>query len=196
MITGMLFPINFLRIGSSPLQAFTNAVKRPILPPHYSWHVLMTPTAKGPWSLEEIHRFLSDSTVPMRLACTGNDGYPRVVSVWYAFAEQALLCVSHQKSALVKLLQRDPKVGFEVSPNAPPYHGVRGQGQASLEPLGDSELLDLLLERYLGQQESRVGNWLLSRKAEEVVIRIQPERLFTWDYRERMADVTRGQAAQ
>jgi len=156
----------------------------------------MTPTAKGPWSLEEIHRFLHDSAVPMRLACTGNDGYPRVVSVWYVFAEQSMLCVSHQKSALVKLLQRDPKVGFEISPNAPPYHGVRGQGRARLAPLGDSDVLDRLVARYLGQQKSRVGNWLLSRKAEEVLIRIQPERLFTWDYRERMADVTRDQAAQ
>ena len=28
----------------------------------------MTPTTKGPWSLEDTHRFLRESTVPMRLS--------------------------------------------------------------------------------------------------------------------------------
>ncbi len=158
--------------------------------------MLMTPTLKGPWSLEDTCEFLRESTFPLRLASTGTDGYPRVVSVWYAFADTALLCVSHRKSALVKLLQRDPRVGFEISPNEPPYHGARGQGRASMTPLGDSDLLEVLLERYLGQQESRVGNWLLSRKAEEMLIRVEPERIFTWDYRQRMADVTPDPAAR
>ena len=153
-------------------------------------------TVKGPWTLEDTQKYLRDAAFPLRLACTGNDGYPRVVAVWYAFRDDALLCVSHRDSALVKLLQRDPRVGFEVSPNAPPYHGTRGQGQVILEPLGDSDVLEVLLERYLGQQESRVGNWLLSRKAEEMLIRVLPERVFTWDYRERMADVNAAPAPQ
>ena len=156
----------------------------------------MPATLKGPWNLREIEQFLGDVTFPLRLACTSRDGYPRVVSVWYAYHDAALLCVSHRKSALVKLLEQDPRVGFEVSPNDPPYHGVRGQGQASLAPLGDHDVLETLLDRYLGQQESRVGNWLLARKDEEMLITISPERMFSWDYRQRMADVSAGRAPQ
>jgi nitroimidazol reductase NimA-like FMN-containing flavoprotein (pyridoxamine 5'-phosphate oxidase superfamily) len=155
----------------------------------------MPTTLKGPWSLREIEQFLEESRFPLRLACTGRDGFPRVVSVWYAPVDGALLCVSHRKAALVKLLEHDPRVGFEVSPNDPPYHGVRGQGTASLAALGDHDVLETLLDRYLGQQESRVGNWLLARKDEEMLITLRPERLFSWDYRQRMADVSadRGQ---
>jgi nitroimidazol reductase NimA-like FMN-containing flavoprotein (pyridoxamine 5'-phosphate oxidase superfamily) len=156
----------------------------------------MPPTLKGPWNPHEIAQFLDDSRFPLRLACTSRDGYPRVVSVWYAYQDGALLCVSHCKSALIRLLQQDPRVGFEVSPNDPPYHGVRGQGTASLAPLGDHKVLETLLDRYLGQQESRVGNWLLARKDEEILITVRPERLFSWDYRQRMADVSAGRAAQ
>lgn len=156
----------------------------------------MTPTLKGPWSLPEIEQFLCEVNFPLRLACTSRDGYPRVVSVWYAYRNGSLLCVSHRKSALIRLLEQDPRVGFEVSPNDPPYHGVRGQGKASLTPLGDHDVLETLLDRYLGQQESRVGNWLLARKDEEILITVRPERLFSWDYRQRMADVSADRAAQ
>jgi nitroimidazol reductase NimA-like FMN-containing flavoprotein (pyridoxamine 5'-phosphate oxidase superfamily) len=156
----------------------------------------MTPTLKGPWSLPAIEQFLDEVQFPLRLACTSRDGYPRVVSVWYAYQDGALLCVSHRKSALIRLLEQDPRVGFEISPNDPPYHGVRGQGRASLAPLGDHDVLEVLLDRYLGQQESRVGNWLLARKDEEILITVQPERLFSWDYRQRMADVSSGRAPQ
>ncbi|MDT8322133.1 MAG: hypothetical protein RQ826_16580 [Xanthomonadales bacterium] len=150
----------------------------------------MPTTIDGPWSLEEIAGFLRASTFPLRLACTGKDGYPRVISLWYRYHQGALQCVSHQNSALVRLLRRDHRVGFEVSPNEPPYHGVRGQGDVGLQPLGNSDVLEALISRYLGGKESRVGRWLLSRKDEEVLLTIRPERWFTWDYRERMADVS------
>lgn len=154
----------------------------------------MSVKLKGPWTRAETEVFLQNCPWPLRLACTGADGYPRVVSVWYRFHNNTLQCVSHRGSALVRLIERDPRVGFELAPNDPPYHGVRGQGRVTMVPLGDSDVLEALLDRYLGDQESRVGNWLLSRKDEEMLLTITPERLFTWDYRQRMADVTTDQA--
>ena len=81
-------------------------------------------------------------------------------------------------------------VGFEISPNDPPYHGVRGQGIATISPLAESDTLDWMVSHYLGDSDSQVGRWLLSRREQEVVIKIEPQRLFSWDYRERMADVS------
>ncbi len=43
-----------------------------------------------------------------------------------------------------------------------------------------------MLQRYLGGTESKLGNWLLSRAEDEILITIEPLRLFSWDYRERM----------
>lgn len=146
----------------------------------------MSPTIKGPWQEPDIEEFLLQSAFPMRLACVASDGFPRVVSVWYGYSEGNLFCVSHQSSQLVSLLERSNKVGFEVAPNEPPYHGVRGQGTVSLGSDAEGRVLADLLQRYLGDTRSPLADWLLSRAADEVLITIAPTRLFSWDYRERM----------
>ena len=151
----------------------------------------MLPTPRGPWSADDAADFLTGTALPIRMACIGRDGFPRVISLWYRYEPGVLQCVSHRESALVKLLRKDARVGFEVSPNDPPYHGLRGQGEVGLKALGDSDVLEALITRYLGDEPSRVGQWLLSRKEEEMLLTLRPQRLFSWDYRERMSDVAR-----
>lgn len=146
----------------------------------------MAITLKGPWNKAEVDSFLSNTQFPLRLACVAQDGFPRVVSVWYGFDGHYLRCVSHRTSQLVNLLQRCDRVGFELAPNEPPYHGVRGQGIARLDADEDGEVLTQMLQRYLGGTDSKLGQWLLSRSEDEVLITIEPLRLFSWDYRERM----------
>ena len=148
----------------------------------------MATRIKGPWSRGEIEQFLADTRYPLRLACTGADGYPRVVSVWFSHVDGRLFCVSHRASALVGLLRDNPKVGFEVAPNEPPYHGVRGQGDAAVAEQGGAQMLENLLGRYLGGTESALARWLLSRSEDELLITISVKRWFSWDYRQRMTD--------
>ena len=144
---------------------------------------------KGPWKQQQIEDYLSDSRLPVRLGCVGGDGFPRVVSLWYQYREGALYCVTHRDSPLVSLLSNEPRVGFEVSPNEPPYLGVRGQGVVEMTPLQQREMLEALLSNYLGGLESKLAQWLLSRSEQEILITIQPRRFFSWDYRARMADI-------
>jgi nitroimidazol reductase NimA-like FMN-containing flavoprotein (pyridoxamine 5'-phosphate oxidase superfamily) len=146
----------------------------------------MAVTLKGPWDQSQVDEFLNTSQFPLRLACVADDGFPRVVSVWYGYDGQCLRCVSHRSSQLVGLLQRCERVGFELAPNEPPYHGVRGQGIARLDTDADGTVLKQMLQRYLGGTDSKLGKWLLSRAEDEVLITIEPLRLFSWDYRERM----------
>lgn len=146
----------------------------------------MSAKLKGPWSAEDISGFLSDVRYPLRLACVADDGYPRVVSVWFTYLDGKLYCASHNASHLVALLRASPRVGFEVAPNDPPYYGVRGQGDAVLSEQGGAEMLEQLLGRYLGGHDSPLAKWLLSRSEDEVLITISPRRWFSWDYRERM----------
>ena len=142
---------------------------------------------KGPWKHAEVTGFLTESTWPLRLACVGSDGFPRVVSLWYRYDGAAFYCVTHRDSKLSTLLRNNHKVGFEVSPNEPPYHGVRGQGLVSLHEDGGAETLRSHLHHYLGGTDSSLAQWLLSRAEDELLVRVQVTRMFSWDYRQRMA---------
>jgi len=142
---------------------------------------------KGPWDRAAVREFLVAATCPLRLACIGTDGFPRVVSLWYRYADGRFYAVSHRDSHLVRLLGACDRVGFEVSLNDPPYRGVRGQGIASLAAGAGGSELETLLERYLGGTESDLARWLLSRREEETLIVVEPQRLSSWDYTARMS---------
>ncbi|QCC46558.1 pyridoxamine 5'-phosphate oxidase family protein [Halobellus limi] len=105
-------------------------------------------------------------------------------------ATPELRCATGADAAVVEYLRNDPEVAFEVSTNEPPYKGVRGRGTASIEPDTDKRLLRSLFERYLGGTDNDLGDFLLDPDREEVRIRIRPERLHSWDFTERMADVS------
>lgn len=148
----------------------------------------MTMELTGPWGEQQVDTFLRDSTLPVRLSVVALDGYPRVISLWFKYESGALYCVTHQSSKLARLLKEESRVGFEISPDTPPYFGTRGQGNASVQPLGSDTTLEDLLKRYLGSLESDFCRWLLSRRTEELLIKISPLRFFTWDYRDRMPE--------
>lgn len=160
--------------------------KRLGTPSYRKRRTLLPAELSGPWSLATTHAFLDKNTLPLRLSCIANDGFPRVASMWFQHEAGQLLCVTHQNSKVAKILQQNNRVGFEVSPNEPPYFGVRGQGLVSIQELGDSSLLEDLLAGYLGDTRSSFAQWLLGRKDEELILNISPQRLYTWDYRERM----------
>ena len=64
----------------------------------------------------------------------------------------------------------------------------------SIEPDTDKRLLRLLFERYLGGTDNDLGDFLLDPDREEVRIHIAPERLYTWDFSDRMDDTRAGDA--
>lgn len=144
----------------------------------------------GPWNAQEITDYLQASRIPLRLACVGNDGYPRVVSLWHRYEAGRFFCVTHRDSRITQLLERNDKVGFEVAPNEPPYHGIRGQGRVTLMQEGAESTLRSHLHRYLGGTDSSLARWLLARSQDELLLEIEAERLFSWDYRARMADAS------
>mgnify|MGYP001812869600 CR=1 FL=1 len=51
----------------------------------------------------------------------------------------------------------------------------------------------LLIARYLGDTRTDFARWLISRADREVVLRLAPERIVSWDYRARM---TSGRASR
>lgn len=141
----------------------------------------------GPWSLTRLETYLAETVTPMRIAVGGAD-YPLLCSVWFSYDASAGLirCISHEKSELIKSLLKHPFCSFDISPNQPPYKGVRGRGSVVLKNEDGTELLNLLMNRHLGGTDSSLSQWLLSRAAEETTIEIKPVSLSTWDYSSRM----------
>ena len=145
-------------------------------------------TVTGDWSRAEATAYLEAETVPIRIACRTPKGGLWMLSLWYRFREGCFEMATSASADVVSYLRADDGVAFEVSTNDPPYCGVRGAGTASIEPDEDKELLRALLERYLGGTDSPLAANLLREEREEVRIRVDPSKLYTWDYSERMSD--------
>lgn len=141
---------------------------------------------KGPWSADQIHHFLRDVRIPVRIASNGASGCPVLASLWFVPEAGKLWCATQRGSSVVSLLSGDPRCAFEVSVEMPPYRGVRGTGVATLHDDRGEEVLRVLIERYLGNESSKLAKLLLARVDRETAICIEPRTLVSWDYRERM----------
>jgi hypothetical protein len=143
---------------------------------------------KGPWSSDEIERFLQETRIPLRIACNGTSGHPVMASLWFVPLDGRLWCATQRSASLVPILARDPRCAFEVSVEAPPYCGVRGPGIASLHGDRGEEILRALIDRYLADSTARLARFLLARAEHEIAIAIEPKRLVSWDFKERMGE--------
>jgi len=127
----------------------------------------------------------------MRLSANTDSGFPVILSLWFLTEDDGLLAAVHQDSRIAKRLKFDSRCAFEIAPNDPPYRGVRGQAIASLEREGAGALLERLLDRYLGSSDSRLGRFLLARAEEELIVRLRPSWIASWDYSQRMDDAVK-----
>jgi len=139
----------------------------------------------GPWDRNRVDEFLENATIPVRIGCRTPSDAPWIVSLWFSW-DGAVNCATSADADLVDFLAHDDHVSFEISTNQPPYKGVRGRGYATVSVDEEKALLRTLLERYLGGIDNPTGRRLLRPEREEVRLHIEPERLHTWDYSERM----------
>jgi len=146
------------------------------------------PTWTGAWSEAEAESYLRERAIPIRLGCRTPAGGLWMLSLWYQYRDGAFHCATGADADVVRYLDADPGVSFEVSDNDPPYKGVRGAGTATIED-GGKDQLEALLVRYLGGTDNDLADRLLDADREEVRIRIDPSKLYTWDFTERMADI-------
>ena len=106
--------------------------------------------------------------------------------------EERFFCFTQKNALIVKYLSRNTRCGFEVASDSSPYLGVRGCGQAELDETRGSEILHILIKRYLKDKTSQLADFLLRRAENEVVIQIKPTSMFHYDYSTRMNGIKVG----
>jgi hypothetical protein len=142
----------------------------------------------GPWTARRAADYLDEANIPLRLATLTSRGWPEVTSLWFVRDGDELLCATQRDAGVARALRRDPRCSFEVAGGNPPYFGVRGQATARVDSAGAGDVLARLISRYVGDTQSGLARWLLSRVDDEVVLRLTPLRIVSWDYRARMTD--------
>ncbi len=147
---------------------------------------LSTARVTGPFDRAEVAEFLDGAVIPVRLACVAPSGWPIVVSLWFARRGEELVCATQRSSSLVRALEHEPRCAFEVAGEDPPYRGVRGRALVTIEPDEGLATLSELLTRYLGGTDGAFAQRLLARTAPEVVLRLDPAEVSSWDYARRM----------
>lgn len=146
-------------------------------------------TVHGTWTEAEVLTFLKQVHIPIRIGVRTPDGTPWIVAVWFRYRDEHLECVSASSSHLVRMLRKDAAVAFDISTNDIPYRGVRGNGTVTLRRDENFDVLRALITRYLGDTESGLAQRLLDEDREEICIRISPDRIYSWDFADRMRGI-------
>jgi nitroimidazol reductase NimA-like FMN-containing flavoprotein (pyridoxamine 5'-phosphate oxidase superfamily) len=136
----------------------------------------------------DVEQYLKAVRIPLRLACTTSDGWPVVLSLWFEYNQGLLYCASHQQAKVIAFLRGNPRCAFEVAGDQPPYCGIRGQGTVTLDNSQGAEILERLLKRYLGGLDNPLAQKLLSRRESEIAIIIEPLKMFSWNFTQRMKE--------
>jgi len=141
-------------------------------------------------SLIEAKEYLDTIRIPIRIAIKTEDKWPWVISLWFLHRDGLLYCATQKHAKIVGHLENDNRCAFEIAADTPPYCGIRGKAIARIDEGLGAEILERLLERYLGGTDNELAQNLLAKKETEVAIVLDPLRVYTWDFRERMKDIS------
>ena len=123
---------------------------------------------------------------PLRFSCVTPFGWPSIISLWYIYKNGKIYCATQKNAKVVSYIKDNPKCAFEITTGQFPYKGIRGHGTVKLREDIAVDILNLLIDRFIGNRESFLSRYLLKRKNDEIAIEISPTKLFPWDYSKRM----------
>lgn len=136
----------------------------------------------------QMNQTISDTKIPIRIAFVKPDGIPSIISLWYEQIGDKIYCATKRSAKIVSYFQNNPKCGFEIAADKPPYKGTRGTGHVKIIENKGSEILKILMKKYLGNKESTLSKYLNTNLDNEVALEISLQDIFSYDYSKRMKD--------
>lgn len=139
--------------------------------------------------IKKLDYMLTDTKIPIRLACIKPNGMPSIVSLWYTCIDNKIYCATQKTAKIVSYFENNSSCGFEIAADKPPYKGVRGDGCVAILNDRGAQILDILIAKYLGEKESTLSKFLKNNSQTELALEITPHKIFNYDYSKRMKDV-------
>lgn len=130
-----------------------------------------------------------DIKIPIRIAFIKPDGMPSIISLWYKQIDGKIYCATKRTAKIVTYLQNNPKCGFEIASDKPPYRGTRGTGHVKIIESQGPQVLKILMKKYLENKESTLSKYLKGNLESEVALEISPKNIFNYDYSKRMKGI-------
>jgi nitroimidazol reductase NimA-like FMN-containing flavoprotein (pyridoxamine 5'-phosphate oxidase superfamily) len=140
-------------------------------------------------NIQSLISYLEDNRIPIRLGCMTPSGFPCVVSLWFTIIDNKIYCATKKNAKIVKYLEENPRCGFEIAADKPPYRGVRGNGTCTIRHDSGKQILETLMTKYLPPKSLKLKEYLLSHADKEVALEITPNHVSYYDYTERMKDI-------
>ena len=132
-------------------------------------------------SREAIREFLEEKWIAV-LGINRDGSPPQLVPVWYLYDGEVLWIMSEKRVPKIANIRRDPKLTLCIDDPAYPYRGVVVYGAATLTEEDLVERRRAIARRYLGKKK---GDAYVAepRPLGSILIRLVPEKLYSWDYR-------------
>ena len=137
-------------------------------------------------SAQEVESFLHERR-PMTMCTLNHDGTIHAVAMWYGFLEGALAFETKAKSQKVLNLRRNPTITCLVE-DGETYDELRG-----VELVGRAEIVEepdrmwalgvSVFERYTGPYTEEMRPMVEAMLNKRVVIKVNVDRVVSWDHR-------------
>jgi PPOX class probable F420-dependent enzyme len=137
---------------------------------------------------EEVAAFVERSRTAT-LATNGPTGVPHLIAMWYGLIDGTIYFETKAKSQKAVNLRRDPRCSVMIEAGRT-YDQLRGVAIEGTATIIDDTTADeywaaavSVFERYNGPYSDEMRPFVEIMMNKRVVVRVEPERVRTWDHR-------------
>ena len=116
------------------------------------------------------------------LATYRKNGDVLLTPVWHEWRDGGFNVVIDGDDVKARNIRRDPRASLALYDNDPPYRGLELRTKARLIREGAVATMTRIAIRYLGEEAAR--GYAESLDGGEVIVRLEPGDLRTWDFAE------------
>jgi PPOX class probable F420-dependent enzyme len=128
---------------------------------------------------EELHEFLTQTRIFVKVGTLGEDGWPNVNPAWYEYDGECFWLVTKELAGFCANMRRDPRVTLCIDNPEPPYKRVIVRGRAEFVDADWVELARRMVLRYLGP--GGMDYFEATLDLPRVLVRIRPQHVSTWN---------------